>query len=115
MNIQLSKTPIGLDGIPAAETVLSHVNGEQGELIIAGEHVADLAAPSNIDAVTARLWNGATGRTVNETEVQMSLCMARQRAFARLPELLAASCGLSIIDGFRVGMAALRAEDGLDH
>ena len=27
MNMQLSKTPIGLDGIAAAETVLSHVDG----------------------------------------------------------------------------------------
>ena len=43
MNMQLSKTPIGLDGIPAAETVLSHVDGERGELIIAGERVGDLA------------------------------------------------------------------------
>jgi hypothetical protein len=29
MNLQLSKSPIGLDGI-AAETVLSHVDGERG-------------------------------------------------------------------------------------
>jgi citrate synthase len=42
MNMQLSKTPIGLDGIAAAETVLSHVDGERGELIIAGERVGDL-------------------------------------------------------------------------
>ena len=34
MNMQLSKTPIGLDGVPAAETVLSHVDGERGELIV---------------------------------------------------------------------------------
>ncbi len=36
MNINLPKSQIGLDGIPAAETVLSHVDGERGELIIAG-------------------------------------------------------------------------------
>ena len=42
MNMQLAKTPIGLDGIAAAETVLSHVDGERGELIIAGERVGDL-------------------------------------------------------------------------
>ena len=35
MNIQVTKS--GLDGVPAAETVLSHVDGELGELIIAGE------------------------------------------------------------------------------
>ena len=42
MNLQISKSPIGLDGIAAAETVLSHVDGERGELIIAGERVGDL-------------------------------------------------------------------------
>ena len=39
MNVQFAKSPIGLDGVPAAETVLSHVDGERGELVIAGEHV----------------------------------------------------------------------------
>ena len=43
MNMQLTKSQIGLDGVPAAETVLSHVDGERGELIIAGERVGDLA------------------------------------------------------------------------
>ena len=59
MNIQIAKTPIGLDGVPAAETVLSHVDGERGELIIAGEHVGRLASQSSFEGVTARLWNGA--------------------------------------------------------
>ncbi len=40
MNINLTKSQIGLDGVPAAETVLSHVDGERGELIIAGEYIA---------------------------------------------------------------------------
>ena len=59
MTIHLTKSQIGLDGVPAAETVLSHVDGERGELIIAGEHVADLAGRSGFEGVTARLWNGA--------------------------------------------------------
>ena len=62
MNIQLTKSQIGLDGVPAAETVLSHVDGERGELIIAGEHVRNLAGKSSFEGVTARLWNGATGQ-----------------------------------------------------
>src|SRR5262245_32964721 len=110
MNIH-TQIPIGLDGVPAAETVLSHVDGERGELIIAGERIADLAATSNFEAVTARLWGGATGREVSEAEVGSSLGTARQRAFARLPELLAASRGMSVIDGYRAAIAALRAED----
>ncbi len=64
MNMQLSKTPIGLDGIPAAETVLSHVDGERGELIIAGERVLELVRQTGFEGVTARLWSGGTGQPV---------------------------------------------------
>jgi citrate synthase len=115
MNMQLTKSQIGLDGVPAAETVLSHVDGERGELIIAGEHVAAVAGKSSFEAVTARLWNGATGRSLSEADVRASLGAARERAFARLADLLPATRGLSIVDGFRAAIAGLRGERGLDH
>jgi len=115
MNIHLTKSQIGLDGVPAAETVLSHVDGERGELIIAGEHVAELASRSSFEGVTARLWTAATGRPLAEADVRKSLGAARERAFARLADLLPATRGLSIVDGFRAAIAGLRAENGLDH
>jgi citrate synthase len=110
MNMQLSKTPIGLDGVPAAETVLSHVDGERGELIIAGERVGDLARKTGFEGVTARLWSGGTGQPVGEAAVRAALGAARERAFARLPDLLGITRGLSIVDGFRAAIAGLRAE-----
>ena len=94
MNIQLSKTPIGLDGVPAAETVLSHVDGERGELIIAGERVGDLARKTGFEGVTARLWSGGTGQPIGEAAVRAALGAGRERAFARLPELLGITRGL---------------------
>ena len=115
MNIHLTKSQIGLDGVPAAETVLSHVDGERGELIIAGDHVASLAGKSSFESVTARLWSGATGRATDEAHVRANLGAARQRAFARLPDLLPATRGMSVVDGFRAAVAGLRAESGLDH
>ena len=115
MNIQLSKTPIGLDGVPAAETVLSHVDGERGELIIAGERVGDLARKTGFEGVTARLWSGGTGQPIGEAAVRAALGAGRERAFARLPELLGITRGLSIVDGFRAAIAGLRAENGLPH
>jgi len=115
MNIHLSKSQIGLDGVPAAETILSHVDGERGELIIAGERVADLAGRSSFEGVTARLWNGATAQSLSEANVRASLGAARERAFARLPALLPATRGLPIVDGFRAAVAGLRGESGLDH
>jgi citrate synthase len=115
MNIHLTKSQIGLDGVPAAETVLSHVDGERGELVIAGEHVADLAEKSSFEGVTARLWNGATGKTLSEANIRSSLGAARERAFARLSDLLPATRGMSVVDGFRAAIAGLRAENGLEH
>lgn len=91
------------------------VDGECGELIIAGEHVAALAGKSSFESVTARLWNGATGRSLSEATVRASLGAARERAFARLADLLPATRGMSIVDGFRAAIAGLRAENGLDH
>ena len=115
MNIHLTKSQIGLDGGPAAETVLSHVDGERGELIIAGEHVGRLAAKSSFEGVTARLWNGASKTSLSEANVRASLGAARERAFARLADLLPATHGMGIVDGFRAAVAGLRAEHGLEH
>src|SRR5215468_7647272 len=115
MNIHLTKSQIGLDGVPAAETVLSHVDGEHGELIIAGDFVGTLAGKASFESVTARLWSGATGRVTDEAHVRASLGAARERAFARLADLLPATRGMSIVDGFRAAVAGLRAENGLAH
>src|ERR1700745_2494286 len=101
MNIQFTKSQIGLDGVPAAETMLSHVDGERGELIIAGEHVAELARQSSFEAAPARLWNSAGGRSLSEANVRASLGAARERAFARLDDLLPATRGMSSVAAFR--------------
>src|SRR5436190_16684471 len=87
MNLQLSKTPIGLDGVAAAETVLSHVDGERGELIIVGERVGDIVGKTSFEGVTARLWSGGTGKATAEASVRAALGAARVNAFARLPDL----------------------------
>lgn len=113
MTLQTRKTPIGLDGVPAAETVLGHVDGERGELIIAGEHVGTLAATTSFEGVTARLWSLGTASSVSEAETRRMLGEARVRAFKRLPQWLSSTDRLSIVDGFRVAIAGLRAESGL--
>src|SRR5258708_13819490 len=111
MNIQLSKTPIGLDGVAAAETVLSHVDGERGELIIAGERVGELARKTGFEGVTARLWSGGPAQPVGEAAARAALGAARERAFALLPDLLCITRVLSIVDAFRPAIAQLRAEN----
>ena len=55
-----SQTPAnpGLEGVVAAETRLSHVDGERGELIVAGLKLEQLAERSFEDVV-ALLWRAA--------------------------------------------------------
>src|SRR4030088_3773211 len=108
MNLQLPKSPIGLDGIPAAETVLSHVDGERGELIIAGERVGDLVRKTGFEGVTSRLWSGGTGQPIGEAAVRAGLGAGRERAFARLPDLLGITRGVTVDDGFREALGGLR-------
>jgi citrate synthase len=48
----------GLEGVVAAETKLSHVDGERGELVIAGYRVDDLAPNATFEETVWLLWNG---------------------------------------------------------
>jgi citrate synthase len=48
----------GLEGIVAATTRLSDVDGERGELTIAGYDVAELAAQATFEETTWLLWHG---------------------------------------------------------
>lgn len=48
----------GLEGVVAAETKLSMVDGEAGELVIAGFPVAELALHASFEETVYLLWNG---------------------------------------------------------
>ena len=48
----------GLEGVVAARTRLSHVDGERGELIIAGYPLAEFAANATFEEATWVLWHG---------------------------------------------------------
>ena len=116
MNMQLTKSPIGLDGVPAAETVLSHVDGERGELIIAGERVGDLAAQDRL----RRRDRAAVERREPASRSAKPRCAPRSARRASAPSPGCRTCcrhtrGLSIVDGFRAAIAGLRAENGLTH
>jgi citrate synthase len=48
----------GLDGVVAATTHLSHVDGERGELVIAGYPIDQLAERATFEETTWLLWHG---------------------------------------------------------
>ena len=113
------ETRIGLDGAAAAATVLSHVDGERGELVIAGNRVADLAGTVRFEHLAGRLWALAKGAAPREADeaaagTQQRIGLARQRAFARLGGALDLARGLEPTVAMRAVVAALGPEDGLD-
>jgi len=102
-----SKTHAGLDGVVAAVTGLSHVDGERGELIVAGHSVGDLARRTDFEGLAAKLWSIASGEPVAEADVRRWFGQARMEAFARLDAILPATSGMGTIEAFRVAVAAL--------
>lgn len=106
MNAHLKNTG-GLDGVVAAMTGLSDVNGGQGELIVAGERIGDLAASTGYEGLAARLWSIAYGRETSADDVRAWLGQARLGAFDRLGAIWPAMEGLSAVEAFRAGIAAI--------
>jgi len=49
----------GLEGVVAASTQLSHVDGERGELVIAGYPIEELAERATFEETTWLLWEGS--------------------------------------------------------
>lgn len=93
----------GLEGIVVADTRLSHVDGERGELLIAGRHAEDLALeePGHFETVVERLL--ALSGAAPQPALQDHLARARIAAFARVPQLTAA---LSLSDPMDALLAA---------
>lgn len=100
----------GLDGVVAAQTLLSHVDGQAGELVIAGARVGNIAFAADFETLVAQLWSLASGKENQASEVRRALGLAREHAFERLPAIFAVTDGMPIIDGFRAAVAALRPE-----
>lgn len=70
----------GLEGVVAAETRLSHVDGQKGELVIAGFSVEELAAQATFEETFYLLWRGQL-----PTQNQLEGLKGRLRALRPLP------------------------------
>src|SRR5262249_36374617 len=51
-------SPRGLDGVVAAQTRLSHVDGQAGQLIIGGYELKELAGRVSFEEAAHLLWHG---------------------------------------------------------
>ena len=67
----------GLEGIVAAQTKLSLVDGERGELIVAGFPIAELAANATFEETVWLLWNGDLPSAAQLAELGRDLAARR--------------------------------------
>jgi citrate synthase len=94
----------GLEGVVAAETVLSHVDGEQGRLLVRGRDLETLVE-GGFEAAVALLWDGFVD--LRPEAVRAELGAARTAAFQDLPRWLPAVRGATIPEGIRLALGAL--------
>src|SRR5882724_12990487 len=81
----------GLEGIVAAQTGLSRVDGEAGELVIAGFPVEALAAQAGFEEVVYLLWHDALPNRQQLAAFRASLAAQRDLAPITLEALRAAA------------------------
>jgi citrate synthase len=100
----------GLEGIVAAETRLSMVDGEAGELVIAGFPVAELASHASFEETVYLLWHGDLPAATERARFTADLAGRRALPAAAL-ELLASAAAAKIdaMDALRLaaGTASL--------
>src|SRR3982751_4388636 len=72
-----AKVSSGLEDVVAAATRLSHVDGEAGELIIAGFPVGELAAHATFEETTWLLWHGELPNAAELTAFRAELAAHR--------------------------------------
>ena len=98
--------PKGLEGVVAASTRLSHVDGQNGVLIIGGYSVEDLAAHATFEQGAHLLWRG---RLPDKVELaKLSADMAELRDLPPLAmEVIRAAKNAPPIDALRMACATL--------
>ena len=103
----------GLEGIVAAETELSHVDGLKGELIIAGFPLARLATNATFEETVFLLWHGRLPNQQELADLKNELAALRPLPPATLNLLReAANAHTTPMDALRMASATLDLGSG---
>jgi len=97
----------GLEGLVAAETVLSHSDGAQGILWVRGHTLTELAANFGYEGAVALLWEGFVGDGLTREAICERLGAARIEAFTGLGAWLPLAGARPVVEGVRLALAAL--------
>ncbi len=103
----------GLEGVVAARTRMSHVDGQAGVLIIGGYELSELAGHVSFEEAAHLLWSGSL-----PARAELATLRAEMAALRRLPEsamqVLRSARGALPIDALRMGCATLSLDLGVD-
>jgi citrate synthase len=98
----------GLEGVVAAETRLSSVDGQAGELVIAGFPVEELASKATFEETIYLLWNDDLPDTQQLEGLRQSLAARRGLPGATLDLLRAAAAQrVGVMDALRMAASSL--------
>jgi citrate synthase len=98
----------GLEGIVAAQTRLSHVDGQAGQLVIAGFPLEEIAPRASFEEMVYLLWTGDLPDSGQLSDFREALARNRDLLPAVM-DLLAASAASNTqaMDALRIGAGAL--------
>lgn len=105
----------GLEGVIAAKTVLSDVDGAAGRLIIRGETVERLAATATFEDTVHLLWSGFFDDLPQPTQLKRDLAEARAQAFETLRPVFPQMQRQAPMEAVRTGLALAQDGDDLGH
>ena len=98
--------PRGLEGVVAAETRLSHVDGQNGVLIVGGYSIEDLAAHATFEEVAHLLWRGHLPSAAELSILSQRIAQQRELPPVAL-EVLRNASQAPPIDALRMASATL--------
>lgn len=104
----------GLEGVVAADTILSEVDGARGRLILRGRAIEDLAGQMSFEAAVAFFWQGLLPLP-SSGNLAAAFAEARLKAHAiAVPVMQSAGPGLGSYERMRLGLAALCRDDAAE-
>ena len=86
----------GLDGVIAAETILSHTDRTNGMVWVRGHDLPTLVAEHGFEGTIALLWDGFAGNGLTRAGITDELGQARLSAYRAMSDWLPETAGRSL-------------------
>jgi citrate synthase len=82
----------GLDGVIAANTVLSHVDGREGAIWVRGHTIGDLVKNHGFEGTVAILWEGFAGEGLTRAKIEARVIKPSRISTIGSARRVSASC-----------------------